>query len=110
MSYGLDVPQNFRRAAYFMDRILKGEHAGDLPIEVSIKLELVLNLKTAKTLGIERVFDHRGMWLATLISSPKRRAADRHRSPSCLANVVIIVGDAGVSVRHCTLAIPASRV
>ena len=53
MSYGVNVPQNFRRAAYFVDRILKGAKAGDLPIEFSTKLELVINLKTAKALGLE---------------------------------------------------------
>src|SRR5262249_23403545 len=53
MSYGVDVPQSFRRMAYFVDRILKGTRAGDLPIELPTKLELVINLKTAKTLGLE---------------------------------------------------------
>jgi putative ABC transport system substrate-binding protein len=53
MSYGVVIPQNFRRAAYFVDRILKGARAGDLPLELPAKLELVINLKTAKTLGLE---------------------------------------------------------
>jgi putative ABC transport system substrate-binding protein len=53
MSYGINFPQNFRRAAYFVDRILKGSRAGDLPIELATKLELVINLKTAKALGLE---------------------------------------------------------
>jgi putative ABC transport system substrate-binding protein len=53
MSYGVDIPESFRRAAYFVDRILKGERAGDLPIELPTKLELVVNLKAAKALGIQ---------------------------------------------------------
>jgi putative ABC transport system substrate-binding protein len=53
MSYGVNIPQNFQRAAYFVDRILKGSRAGDLPIELPTKLELVINLKTAKALGLE---------------------------------------------------------
>jgi ABC-type uncharacterized transport system substrate-binding protein len=53
MSYGVAVTQSFRRAAYFVDRILKGAHPGDLPIELPSKLEFVINLKTAKALGLE---------------------------------------------------------
>jgi putative ABC transport system substrate-binding protein len=53
MSYGVDIPQSFRRAAYFVDRILAGARAGDLPIELPTKLELVINLRVAKALGIE---------------------------------------------------------
>ena len=53
ISYGVSVPQNFQREGYFVDRILKGTKSGDLPIELPTKLELVINLKTAKTLGIE---------------------------------------------------------
>ena len=52
MSYGVDIAQNYRRAAYFVDRILKGESTSDLPIEFPTKLELVINLKTAKALGL----------------------------------------------------------
>jgi putative ABC transport system substrate-binding protein len=53
MSYGVDVPQNFKRAAYFVDRILKGSRPADLPIEFPARLQLVINHKAAKTLGIE---------------------------------------------------------
>jgi len=52
MSYGTVVAENFRRAASYVDRILKGEKAADLPIQEPTKYELVLNLRTAKTLGI----------------------------------------------------------
>ena len=53
MSYGVNDPQCFRRAAYFVDRILKGARAGDLPIELPTKLDLVINLRATKALGIE---------------------------------------------------------
>ena len=53
MSYGVSDTQSFRRVAYFVDRILKGAHPGDLPIELPSKLEFVINLKTAKALGLE---------------------------------------------------------
>jgi putative ABC transport system substrate-binding protein len=52
MSYGTDVADIFRRAAGYVDRILKGARASDLPVQVPSKLELVMNLKAAKALGI----------------------------------------------------------
>jgi putative ABC transport system substrate-binding protein len=53
ISYGIDSAASHRRAADFVDRILKGASAGDLPIEFPTRLKLVVNLKTARALGIE---------------------------------------------------------
>jgi ABC-type uncharacterized transport system substrate-binding protein len=52
LSYGFDTHNNFRLAAKYVDRILKGEKAGDLPVQAQDKFELVINLKTAKALGL----------------------------------------------------------
>jgi putative tryptophan/tyrosine transport system substrate-binding protein len=52
MSYGNDVSDNYRRSAAFVDRILKGEKPADLPVEMPVKFELVVNLKAAKALGL----------------------------------------------------------
>jgi putative tryptophan/tyrosine transport system substrate-binding protein len=53
VSYGVDLPNVFRQAAVYADRILKGAAAADLPITLPTKFELVINLTTAKALGID---------------------------------------------------------
>ena len=53
MAYGIDVPDVFRRAASYLDRILRGEQPRDLPVQAPTKYELVINLKTAQALGLE---------------------------------------------------------
>ena len=66
MSYGFDVVDHFRRAAGYLDRILKGEKPADLPVQAPTKFALVINLKTAKALGLD-------VPATALTRSPRRR-------------------------------------
>ena len=52
LSYGFDLVDTWRRAATYVDRILRGEKPGDLPVQFPTKFEMVVNLKTAKALGL----------------------------------------------------------
>jgi putative tryptophan/tyrosine transport system substrate-binding protein len=52
LTYAVDVQDQARRSAFYIDRILKGARPGDLPVQAPTKFELVINLKTAKTLGL----------------------------------------------------------
>ena len=54
LSYGVDQVDNFRRAATYVDRILRGAKPAELPVQLPTKFEMVVNLKTAKALGLLR--------------------------------------------------------
>jgi putative ABC transport system substrate-binding protein len=52
MYYGADLAESYQRVAYFVDRILKGAKPADLPVEQPMRFELIVNLKTAKQIGV----------------------------------------------------------
>ena len=78
ISYGPDLVDQFRRAAGYVDRILKGEKPADLPVQAPTKYELVINLKTAKALGLD----------VPPIAARARRRGDRISDGSCLLRVM----------------------
>jgi ABC transporter substrate binding protein len=82
ISLGPDQIDQYRQAAGYIDRILKGEKPGDLPVQAPTKYEMVLNLKTAKALGLDvpaSVFARAGEVIeGTVASSSRSSAAQRH--------------------------------
>jgi ABC-type uncharacterized transport system substrate-binding protein len=52
ISYGADIPDTYHQAATYVDRILRGAKPGDLPVQFPTKFEMVVNIKTAKSLGV----------------------------------------------------------
>jgi ABC-type uncharacterized transport system substrate-binding protein len=53
IAYGVNFPEMFRRASVFVDKILRGAKPGDIPVEQTTSIELIVNSRTAKTIGIE---------------------------------------------------------
>ena len=74
MSYGPNFPDLFRRAADFVDKILRGAKPADIPVEQPTKFDLVINLTTAKALGLDSAAD----------AARPRRRGDRIEKPALL--------------------------
>ena len=86
ISYGTNPSDQFRRGASYVDRILKGEKPVDLPVQAPTKYELVINLKTAKALGIKIP--------PTLLTRAGRRSSEISRAIRCGVRLIWCVGNA----------------
>jgi ABC transporter substrate binding protein len=78
MAYGPNIPDMYRRVAFYVHKILKGAKPGELPVQALVKFELVVNLKTAKALGLEAP---RFLKLTTIFGVRANEGGDRSLRP-----------------------------
>jgi hypothetical protein len=90
MSYGPSYSEMHRRAAYFVDRILKGTKPADLPVERPTKLELMINLKTAKQMGVN--ISPAVLPRANSVLSERKQCGTGNRSATGPVDVLRILG------------------